>query len=300
MTIPYFDAHCDTVTSVLRYGGSLEKNEYQLDLTRLAVYAPAAQFFAVWGGQYEEKTALLRSELQKSGRGVLCRSVAEAKTAAERGKIAAFLSLEGMEQLDCSTERLREAHERDGLIMVNLCWNSDNELCGSAMDGGGGLTDKGRAFVRAAQDMGVAIDLSHASERTFWDVLEVGTRPVLASHSNAAVLCSDFPRNLTDAQFEALVKRGGGAGLNLCPDFLGLTRDVEACCAHIEHFLALGGERAVFIGADLDGIDDTPRGIAGVQDVGRIYEALLRRNHPESLVRGIFYNNLMDILERST
>ena len=144
------------------------------------------------------------------------------------------------------------------------------------------------------------IDLSHASERTFWDVLEVGTRPVLASHSNAAVLCSDFPRNLTDAQFEALVKRGGGAGLNLCPDFLGLTRDVEACCAHIEHFLALGGERAVFIGADLDGIDDTPRGIAGVQDVGRIYEALLRRNHPESLVRGIFYNNLMDILERST
>ena len=127
-----------------------------------------------------------------------------------------------------------------------------------------------------------------------------GPRPVLPSHSNAAVLCSDFPRNLTDAQFEALVKRGGGAGLNLCPDFLGLTRDVEACCAHIEHFLALGGERAVFIGADLDGIDDTPRGIAGVQDVGSIYEALLRRNHPESLVRGIFYNNLMDILERST
>lgn len=66
MTIPYFDAHCDTVTSVLKYGGSLEKNEYQLDLTRLAAYAPAAQFFAVWGGQYEEKTALLRSELQKA------------------------------------------------------------------------------------------------------------------------------------------------------------------------------------------------------------------------------------------
>lgn len=66
MTIPYFDAHCDTVTSVLKYGGNLEKNEYQLDLTRLAAYAPVAQFFAVWGGQYEEKTALLRSALQKA------------------------------------------------------------------------------------------------------------------------------------------------------------------------------------------------------------------------------------------
>lgn len=300
MTTPYFDAHCDTVTAVLERGGSLTENEYMLDLRRLSAYAPAAQFFAVWGGRYEEKAALLRSELQKSGLGILCRSVGEARAAVERGQIAAFLSVEGMEQLDCSIEHLREAHERDGLIMVNLCWNSDNELCGSAMDSGGGLTDKGRAFVRAAQNMGVVIDLSHASERAFWDVMELSIRPVLASHSNAAALCSDFPRNLTDAQFEALVRCGGGAGLNLCPDFLGLTRDADACCAHIEHFLSLGGERAVFIGADLDGIDDTPQGIAGVQDVGRIYEALLQRNYPESLVRDIFYNNLMDILERAT
>lgn len=300
MTTPYFDAHCDTVTAVLERGGSLTENEYMLDLRRLSAYAPAAQFFAVWGGRYEEKAALLRSELQKSGLGILCRSVGEARAAVERGQIAAFLSVEGMEQLDCSIEHLREAHERDGLIMVNLCWNSDNELCGSAMDSGGGLTDKGRAFVRAAQNMGVVIDLSHASERAFWDVMELSVRPVLASHSNAAALCSDFPRNLTDAQFEALVRCGGGAGLNLCPDFLGLTRDADACCAHIEHFLSLGGERAVFIGADLDGIDDTPQGIAGVQDVGRIYEALLQRNYPERLVRDIFYNNLMDILERAT
>lgn len=104
-----------------------------------------------------------------------------------------------MEQLDCSTERLREAHERDGLIMVNLCWNSDNELCGSAMDGGGGLTDRGRAFVRAAQDMGVAIDLSHASERTFWDVLEVGTpaRPRQPLERGGALLGLPAPTSRT-------------------------------------------------------------------------------------------------------
>ena len=205
-----------------------------------------------------------------------------------------------MEQLECSAERLREAHERDGLIMVNLCWNSDNELCGSAMDGGGGLTEAGRRFVLAAQETGVAIDLSHASERTFWDVMEISRRPVLASHSNSAALCSDFPRNLTDAQFEALVQCGGGAGLNFCPDFLGLTRDIDACCAHIEHFLALGGEKAVFMGADLDGMDDLPEGITGVESVEKIYEALLRRGHSEDLVRDIFYNNLIDILERAT
>lgn len=66
MTTPYFDAHCDTVTAVLERGGSLTENEYMLDLRRLSAYAPAAQFFAVWGGRYEEKAALLRSELQKA------------------------------------------------------------------------------------------------------------------------------------------------------------------------------------------------------------------------------------------
>lgn len=298
--IPCFDAHCDTITAVLERGGSLLRNSCQLDLERLGAYRPAAQVFAVWGGRYEEKAALLRSELEKSGLGRLCRNMAEVRRTAREGKVAALLSLEGMEQLGCDIERLRREHEQDGLIMANLCWNSDNALCGSAMDGGGGLTAAGRDFVREAQDMGVAIDLSHASERAFWDTLEVSARPVLASHSDSAALCSDFPRNLTDAQFTALAGQGGGAGINLCPDFLGLTRDVYAVCAHIEHFLALGGGKAVFLGADLDGIDDTPRGLEGAQDLGKIYEALLRRNHPEDLVRDIFWNNLVEILERAT
>lgn len=56
----------------------------------------------------------------------------------------------------------------------------------------------------------------------------------------------------------------------------------------------------MFLGADLDGIDDTPRGLEGAQDLGKIYEALLRRNHPEDLVRDIFWNNLVEILERAT
>ena len=74
---------------------------------------------------------------------------------------------------------------------------------------------------------------------------------------------------------------------------------MDGILRHIEHFLALGGERAVFIGADFDGIDATPRGIAGAQDMGKLYEALLRRNYPEALVRGIFYDNLLNILGRT-
>ena len=230
--IPCFDAHCDTITAVLERGGSLLRNSYQLDLERLGAYRPAAQVFAVWGGRYEEKAKLLRSELEKSGLGRLCRNMAEVRRTAQEGKVAALLSLEGMEQLGCDIERLRRAHEQDGLIMANLCWNSDNALCGSAMDGGGGLTAAGRDFVREAQDMGVAIDLSHASERAFWDTLEVSARPVLASHSDSAALCSDFPRNLTDAQFTALAGQGGGAGINSARTFWA-SRGTWTQSAHI-------------------------------------------------------------------
>lgn len=301
MGIPYFDAHCDTL-SVLHSRGaewSLGANAAQVDIDRLSAYSPAAQVFAIWGGHYEEKLALLRRGLARDGRAVLCRTAEEVRKANAAGKVAALLSVEGAEILGCSIERLREARERDGLAMINLCWNSDNALCGAAMDSGSGLTDAGRAFVRAAQDVGVAVDLSHASERTFWDVLEIAEKPVIASHSNAAALSSEFPRNLTDEQFTALVKCGGGAGLNLCAGFIGLGRDIGACCAHIEHFLALGGEKSLFLGTDFDGIAAVPRGLYGVQDMWKLYEALLERGHSEELVQDIFYGDLLRILGRT-
>ena len=301
MGIPYFDAHCDTL-SVLHSRGaewSLGANAAEVDIDRLSAYSPAAQVFAIWGGHYEEKLALLRRSLARDGRAVLCRTAEEVRKANAAGKVAALLSVEGAEILGCSIERLREARERDGLAMINLCWNSDNALCGAAMDSGSGLTDAGRAFVRAAQDVGVAVDLSHASERTFWDVLEIAEKPVIASHSNAAALSSEFPRNLTDEQFTALVKCGGGAGLNLCADFIGLGRDIGACCAHIEHFLALGGEKSLFLGTDFDGIAAVPRGLYGVQDMWKLYEALLERGHSEELVQDIFYSDLLRILGRT-
>lgn len=301
MGIPYFDAHCDTL-SVLHSRGaewSLGANAAQVDIDRLSAYSPAAQVFAIWGGHYEEKLALLRRGLARDGRAVLCRTAEEVRKANAAGKVAALLSVEGAEILGCSIERLREARERDGLSMINLCWNSDNALCGAAMDSGSGLTDAGRAFVRAAQDVGVAVDLSHASERTFWDVLEIAEKPVIASHSNAAALSNEFPRNLTDEQFAALVKCGGGAGLNLCADFIGLGRDIGACCAHIEHFLALGGEKSLFLGTDFDGIAAVPRGLYGVQDMWKLYEALLERGHSEELVQDICYGDLLRILGRT-
>lgn len=301
MQIPYFDAHCDTLTAVFEHGGGLFENPYQVDFERLCKFTPAAQVFAVWNGNYEDKVRLLRlSCVRWRGMAELCSTPEQVISANAAGKIAALLSVEGAENLDCDIEKLRLARERDGIVMLNLCWNHDNALCGSAMDSGSGLTPLGREFVRECQRLGVAVDLSHASERTFWDTIEIASKPVIASHSDSAALCSAFPRNLTDSQFRTLAACGGGAGINLCPDFLREGgAGIDDIAAHIEHFLALGGEHAVFIGADFDGIDSVPEGISGAQDMGRLYEALLRRNYSEKLVRAIFYDNLLEILGKT-
>ncbi len=316
--IPYFDAHCDTGTKALRSGEGLRSNRIHLDLTRLGAYAPAAQVFAVfsrprthdWRAGYENDSpagalaahgtdclsALVRELERNADLVMICRSADDARQAAAQGKVAAFLAVEGAELLGSSVEGLRSAYEQ-GVRLVNLTWNYRNPLCGTNQTGGG-LTEAGRVFVREAQALGVAVDMSHLSDEGFWDCLELAEKPILAGHSNARALCP-HPRNLTDGMFSALAKAGGVAGLNLCPAFLGEDPDVETCFAHVEHFLALGGEKAVCLGTDFDGIDHTPRGIAGVQDMGAIYECLLRHNLPEDLVRDIFYNNLFSYLERA-
>lgn len=281
-------------------GGSLRKNNFHTDLERLHKFAPCAQVFAVCAETLdrpvEKADAMLRrlsQEIEENSDIVmLCLNFHDIKKAAESGKVAVFISIEGCEQISS----LESAYQ-NGVRILHPTWNFDNELCGAAVGSGRGLTEKGRAFVKKAQHMGFALDMSHISERGFWDTLEACEKPVIAGHSNAKALCN-VPRNLTDEQFNALVTVGGGAGINLYPEFLGLGKDINALIAHIEHFLSLGGERSVFLGCDFDGIDSTPTGLDGVQKLDKLYNELLNRNYPEALVRALFWDNLYDIMEK--
>lgn len=298
--IPLFDCHCDTISRVIAEGGSLRKNGFHTDLERLHKFAPCAQVFAVCAETLdrpvEKADAMLRrlsQEIEENSDIVtLCLNFHDIKKAAESGKVAVFISIEGCEQISSL-----ESAYKDGVRVLHPTWNFDNELCGAAMGSGKGLTEKGRAFVKKAQHMGFALDMSHISERGFWDTLEACEKPVIAGHSNAKALCN-VPRNLTDEQFNALVDVGGGAGINLYPEFLGLGKDINAVITHIEHFLSLGGERSVFLGCDFDGIDSTPTGLDGVQKLDKLYNELLNRNYPEALVRALFWDNLYDIMEK--
>lgn len=297
MSIPLFDCHCDTIVA----GECLRKNSNQLDLLRLKKFSPAAQVFAICTEFLDNSSpvadnyiAKLKSEIKKNSDIVsLCLNSRDLDNAIRNSKIAAFISIEGAEQISSL-----EAAYNAGVRIVHPTWNYDNEICGAVMDSGAGLTEYGKEFVHKAQDLGILLDMSHISVRGFWDVIECSDKPVIAGHSNSLSLCP-FPRNLDDEQFEALIICKGGVGINLCPDFLGFNRDINAIIKHIEHFLALGGEKCVFLGCDFDGIGDTPVGINGVEDLDKLYNALLSENYSETLVRDIFFNNLYEIIRRT-
>ena len=300
MSIPYFDCHCDTIVEASLSNEGLLQNNKQLDIERLARFSPCAQVFAVCtefrdgaGGKAQPFIDAFHREIAaNSERIALCLNQHDIDNAVHSGKIAALLSIEGAEQITS----LEKAYN-DGVRIIHPTWNNDNAICGAAADSGKGLTEQGRAFVKHSQELGILLDMSHISERGFWDVLEISERPIIAGHSNSKNLC-DVPRNLTDQQFCALMTIGGGAGINLYPEFLGFGRDIEAVVAHIEHFLSLGGEKSVFLGCDFDGIDTMPKGINGVQDISKLYNELLKHNYSEELVRDIFWNNIYSIIGR--
>jgi len=307
--IPLFDAHCDTISAIALYsGGCLRENKLHVDLMRAGAYRPYAQFFALWAppdliAQEGNKSVFCREyrvfqrEMKiNEDKIVHCRTMEEARRAAAAGKAAAFLSVEGAQLLGCSLQGLRTAW-RLGVRAINLTWNRSNILSGAHdHEPERGLSHAGRLFVLEMQKLGILVDVSHLSERGFWDVMELAKRPVLASHSNARAL-KNHTRNLTDRQFTAIIETGGVAGINLYAGFLGNDPSVDEALDHIEYFLDLGGAKHICLGFDLDGCDTLPAGFRGIEDAYLLYDGLLRRNWNETVARDIFYHNLERAVE---
>ncbi|WP_242959626.1 membrane dipeptidase [Flavonifractor sp. An306] len=312
--IDVFDGHCDTVLMCSLFSGGFVHNGFHVDLERAGKYRRYAQFFALFGQPedfpgkdlrgmsfseiFETEYALFRREMAANAHTIVhCRTMAEAEQAFAQKKSAAFLSVEGAELLDCSPERLEEAYGL-GVRAVTLTWNYANALSGSNQEETDrGLTAQGKDFVRKAEQLGMLVDVSHLSDAGFWDVADMLTGPFFASHSNARAVFS-HPRNLTDEQFTAIIDHGGVAGLNLYGEFLGDRPDVDTVIAHLDRWLALGGAQNISLGGDLDGCSMLPAGFTGVESWELLYERLLQRNYHESLIRDVFFNNLMRVVSK--
>lgn len=307
--IPYFDGHCDTISRCEKRGCSLRENDGHLDLKRLKAYDRAAQIFAVYhdlanapaDGMFAEcrrQQELFRRELeQNSDLAVQCRTAEDVRRANTAGRVAALLSCEGAELLNCDPSNLEWAYSV-GVKAINLTWNHANFIAGShSSEPERGLNDLGRAFVREAQRLGILIDVSHCSDAAFWDLMKLTQAPVIATHSNARAVCA-HTRNLTDDMFRAVAETGGVVGVNFWVRFVtpGGEPNMDDVLRHFDRFLSLGGEKHIGLGADLDGCERLAGGLRGVEDMGLLYEALRRRGYGPALLEDIFYNNFLRVL----
>lgn len=298
-----FDMHCDTLYTLAFQKGSLRKNQGHIDLERAFCYNHYAQFFALFCGAEplgEQDAPKMLEKLLDTARLqfaenadaiVLCRSSKELEKARKEGKTAGFLSIEGAELLQ--GKGALEAAYKAGVRLVTLSWNHKTVFCsGAAADNKAGLTKRGCGLVKQLDSLGILIDVSHLSEQGFWDVCANTDKPFVASHSNARAVCQHL-RNLTDEQFLEIVRRSGIIGVNLYAPFLKQGGQASICdvLKHIEHFLSLGGEKSLAIGADFDGCDDLPEGIRGLEDMHLLYEAMVRE-FGQSAADAICYDNL--------
>lgn len=286
-----------------------------IDLPRLLEGGIDVPFFAVWLSDaerhYGERTldrslALINCLYWQLERNhdlmELGRSYQEIIDIVEEGKISAVLTMEGAYSIrrPYGLELLRQYHDL-GMKVIGLTWNYSNELAeGVKIQFSDfrlpppGLTDYGREFVQEMNRLGMVVDVSHMSENSFWDVIEISEAPVIASHSNVTGL-KLHERNLTDEQLKALAENGGVIHINFFKEYLGGDQDLQAIVDNIDYAVELIGVDYVGLGSDFDG-GVLPEDISCASRYPDITEELVRRGYTREDIEKILGLNSLRVI----
>ena len=193
---------------------------------------------------------------------------------------------------------IQEFRDR-GVVYMTLCHNGDNDICGSAKkseSNGSGVSEFGEAVIREMNRTGMMVDLSHASEKSFYDAIEISKTPIVCSHSSARALCNS-PRNLTDDQMRRLAATGGVAQVTFYNGFLrdeGQATIIDAV-QHLEHMIHVMGIEHVGIGTDFDGDGGVP-GLDSASELINFTRQLLARRYSWQDIELIWGKNFLRVM----
>jgi membrane dipeptidase len=251
-------------------------------------------------------TDLLRLEEEAQGAIRIVDSTADLATTQHSDALAVVIHLEGAEPIDAKLQNL-EVFYRRGLRSLGITWSRPNAFgwgvpfkYPASPDTGPGLTPAGKDLVRACNQLGILIDLSHLNEKGFWDVADLSQAPLVASHSAAHAL-TPRTRNLTDRQLDAIGETGGLVGVtfaiyDLSPDGrLEGDLPLSALVRHIEYIAGRIGIDHVALGSDFDGAT-IPQEIGDVTGLPRLLEALRQAGFDEAALRKVAGENWLRIL----
>ena len=317
-----FDLHCDTLSELRRAemrgdGQTFAHNNGHIDLEKLEKGDYMLQCFAAFVNladptpgadplvtALEEIDVFKRMMERYSDRIAPVYRPEDIRKNAEAGKISGMLTIEEAGCCKGSLGVLRRLQEL-GERMMPLTWNYTNELAAARANPGGplvantetGLTERGFALLEEMEKLHITADVSHLSDKGFWDIANHSTRPFAASHSNCRAL-SPHNRNLTDEMIRALAEKGGIAGLNYCASFVdadsahpkNCRSTVERLAKHAAHFKQVGGIEVISLGSDFDGIGGQHE-LETAADMPLLAEALRREGFTEDEVEAIYWRN---------
>ena len=291
------DTHADTLFAMTKGA-----KDTDISLDRLQKAHVSLQTLALFVGR-KESPEKIRQHFEDM---IACRDVLLAQGWIQvsdprditEDKSCFMLSIEGCEAFEGGLDSISMWRNR-GVRMAAICWNWENDLAfPAAIDQQKGLKPYGKEAVREMLRLGIAPDVSHLSDRGFWDLLEMGAIP-LASHSCCRALCGHF-RNLTDEQLKNLFARGGYVGVNFYPSFLDESgrASLDRLCDHFIHMMEMGGEGKIGFGSDFDGIETKVPGLENPLGLKGLMAQLKKRGLTDKQIEGIAGQNLLDYYDR--
>ncbi len=304
----FFDLHCDTLTKAFQENKELYENDLHISLKRARKYDNYIECFAVWIPDEIRGDAamnlfnraykkLVLEQKSNANNFLICKDANDIENFVKsKNKCGAILTVEGGAVLGGKLENIKCLREK-GVRVMTLTWNGSCEIGdGVGVTNPNGLSEFGKKAVKEMEKCGIIVDVSHASERLFYDVCEISEKPLIATHSNSKQICN-HRRNLTDEQFRIIAERGGIVGINFCKDFLSEKKspNLDDIIKHAEHFLELGGENSIAIGSDFDGCD-VPDEIAGIEYIENLYEYFLKKNYNQNIIDKVFFGNAYNFM----
>lgn len=297
-----FDAHCDVLYKMFLNPKINFKDSSKLQVTfeQLVATDAKVQCFAIYIPESIHPDMRFQSALYmveifyekiiKAFPQLKLITCQEDITSLTSDQIGAVLTLEGCDAIGSDLIKLKSLI-RLGVSSVGLTWNFANSVADGVLEErGAGLSRFGKDVLKILNETQTWCDVSHLSERGFWDVMEWGDYPV-ASHSNCYSLCP-HPRNLTDDQIKAMIQRNSVIGITFVPDFLSSNQaaSITDILRHLEHICSLGGEEHVGFGSDFDGIDRFVLNLASLREYEALVNELLKYYPNKQVENFLFYN----------
>lgn len=297
MSVQIIDTHCDALYKLQQTRGINFQNDnaLQTNYKRLQAGNVKVQFFAIFldpdttSDKIWKKTLeqidLFRTEVIAKNPEMIHIKKWKQIHKLKNHEIGAVLTLEGAESFGNDIHKLQHLYKA-GILSIGLTWNNAN-LCadGVGEPRGAGLTVLGRDVVLQNNKQQVLTDVSHLSEKGFWEVIELADYPI-ASHSNAKKICN-HSRNLNDEQIKALIKKDAPIHLVFYPPFIKDNKQVTISdiIKHIDHICSLGGERNIGFGSDFDGIDQHVKDLEDASKYQHLINELLKHYSEEQVQR---------------